>query len=324
MQNKETINSFEKQDNKELQVRPFVKWVGGKRQLLPEIAKRYPVSLDSKTDRKITTYIEPFVGGGAVLLDILQYHHHHLEKILINDTNFSLITCYRVIQENVDDLISELKKIEESYLPVTEDERIKIYYSLRDEFNSFKSKNHFLLSKEEQTRIAVLFVALNKTCFNGLYRVNKSGEFNVPKGRYKNPTILDESNLRFLSQLLKDVDIYRRNYKEMIEFVDENTFMYVDPPYRPLNKSAAFTAYDKSGFSDSDQVELYEFLQQSAEKGALWMESNSDPKNTDDNDTFFDELYSDFVIERVSAKRSINSDGTKRGTITELLIRNYS
>lgn len=294
-------------------VKPFIKWAGGKTQLLPEIRKRYPIEL--KTN--IKKYCEPFVGGGAVLFDILS--NYPIEEILINDVNNELINTYSQIRENLNKLIYELKKTEENFIILENEARKLYYYKKRERFNYLK------LNGDEKTNIekAVLFIFLNKTCFNGLFRVNKKGFFNVPMGSYKKPLICDEENLINISKLLKNVKIKNGNYKECISFIDEKTFVYIDPPYRPLTATANFTSYTENNFNDEEQIKLKKFIDSITTKRGKVLLSNSDPKNENNDDNFFDDLYNKYIIERVYAKRFINSKAENRGEITELLISNY-
>lgn len=294
-------------------VKPFIKWAGGKTQLLPEIRKRYPIEL--KTN--IKKYCEPFVGGGAVLFDILS--NYPIEEILINDVNNELINTYSQIRENLNKLIYELKKTEENFIILENEARKLYYYKKRERFNYLK------LNGDEKTNIekAVLFIFLNKTCFNGLFRVNKKGFFNVPMGSYKKPFICDEENLIKISKLLKNVKIKNGSYEECISFIDEKTFVYIDPPYRPLTATANFTSYTENNFNDEEQIKLKKFIDSITTKRGKVLLSNSDPKNENNDDNFFDDLYNKYIIERVYAKRFINSKAENRGEITELLISNY-
>lgn len=291
------------------ETKPFVKWAGGKRQLLPIIIKNLPKEL---IENRIKTYIEPFVGGGAVFFYIVE--NYKLDRIILNDKNEELIDVYRVIQNNVVALIDELRKVEKEYLSLDENGRKAYFYEKRDQYNS---------NKKDRILTAVNFIFLNRTCFNGLYRVNKKGEFNVPYGRYKNPTILDEENLRNVSICLKNVELHSGDFEEIENYVDDKSFIYLDPPYRPLDATSNFTSYDKGEFNDDDQKRLAAFYRLLNEKGAKLMLSNSDPKNIDEKDDFFDELYKGFNIKRVYANRMINSNGKGRGKINELLITNY-
>jgi len=294
-----------------LQVKPFVKWAGGKAQILGKIRQGYPSGLG----KTITKYAEPFVGGGAVLFDVLS--KYQLEEVYISDMNRELIETYTQIRKNVKDLISVLSTLEFEYLPLSYDERKDYYYAKRERFNALKA------NVATGVEIAALFIYLNRTCFNGLYRVNNKGGFNVPMGSYKNPTICDSDNLLAVSKSLQGVKIVCGDYKESGAFIDDKTFAYFDPPYRPLSVTAGFTSYAQDGFDDGKQAELACFIKEMSRKGACVVASNSDPKNTDENDNFFDNLYNTLSIVRISASRAINSVGARRGRISELLISNY-
>ncbi len=288
-------------------VKPFVKWVGGKSQLLQDIRTKYPQNIDR--------YCEPFVGGGAVLFDVLA--NHHPKEVLINDINPNLITTYIQIRDDVKTLISALSYMQNKFLAKDTDARKQMYLLAREEFNNLiKDKI------DDNLKRATLFIFLNRTCFNGLYRVNSKGLFNVPMGDYKKPLICDADNLRAISTLLQGVNISCADYKSCLDFIDKNTFVYIDPPYRPLTKTASFTSYSEAEFGDKQQIELSRFVNDISQKGARIVISNSDPKNTDENDSFFDELYKGYAILRVSAKRMINSKASGRGSINELLICN--
>ncbi len=289
--------------------KPFVKWVGGKTQLLEEIRTKYPQQIDK--------YCEPFVGGGAVLFDILTKFQP--KEVLINDINKELINTYSQIKNNCQNLINELLVLQNIYITQDNNTNKIFYLSKRERFNSLNLKND-----SEKLEKAALFIFLNKTCFNGLYRVNAKGLFNVPFNNAKNPLLCDEDNLRECSKLLQNVQMTVGDYSECKSFINEKTFVYLDPPYRPLTETSAFTFYDKKGFSDKNQIELGNFVSEISKKGAKVVLSNSDPKNVNENDNFFDELYSQFEIERVSASRMINSNAKKRGAINELLITNIA
>ncbi len=288
-------------------VKPFVKWAGGKSRLLSDIRSKYPT--------KITKYCEPFVGGGAVLLDILA--NFNPDKIMINDINAELVNTYVQIRDNVDTLIEQLQTMQDIFWSMNKDERKAYYYGKRERFNFLKKSNDNLIEK------ATLFILLNKTCFNGLYRVNCKGEYNVPMGEYKNPHICDSENLKLVSKLLQGVQIICDDYSATADFIDENTFVYIDPPYRPLTKTSSFTSYASTKFGDKEQIELSRFIDKITIKGAKVVASNSDPKNVDESDNFFDNLYRSYTIMRVSATRMINSKASGRGSVNELLICNY-
>ncbi|HQL92674.1 MAG TPA: DNA adenine methylase [Anaerolineaceae bacterium] len=288
-----------------------MKWAGGKGQLLNELRKKYPKELG----RSIRKYAEPFVGGGAVLFDIL--NNYALDQVYISDINAELINTYKVLKGEPDKLIKLLYQFQSEFIPLSLDERKKYYYEKRDIFNKLNKQ------KSNQVELAAIFIFLNRTCFNGLYRVNSKGEFNVPMGSYKNPLICDSKNLLKVSRGLKNVQIVCADYLESDSFIDENTFVYFDPPYRPLNASSSFTAYTKDSFSDEDQAELATFITRLSARGSYILASNSDPKNVNPEDDFFEELYSKLAIKRVSATRIINSDASLRGKINELLISSH-
>jgi DNA adenine methylase len=287
--------------------KPFIKWAGGKGQLLPEIRRKYPFELGDT----IIKYAEPFVGGGAVLFDVLS--NYCLDEVYIGDINRELIVTYLTIRDNSELLIDKLSEMELEYLKSDEETRKEIYYANRDKFNITKST-------EDTLEIATLFIFLNKTCFNGLYRVNSKGGFNVPQGSYKRPIICDIENLAAVSKLLQGVNIIHGDYTQCRNFIDDKTFAYFDPPYRPLSETASFTAYAQDRFDDNSQAELAYFIDEMTAKGATVLASNSDPKNTNPNDNFFDNLYARHNIVRVNAGRAINSVGGSRGKISELLI----
>lgn len=293
-------------------VKPFLKWAGGKGQLIREIGQYYPFY-----DDNITKYAEPFVGGGAVLFDILS--KYCLDEIYIGDINSELINTYLVIREHIDDIVGLLRKYQNEYIPLEKENR-KVYYSdKRSRFNELKVNG----IESENIEKAALMIFLNKTCFNGLYRVNRKGLFNVPMGAYKNPLICDEKNLRSVSEKLQNVKIVCGDYRQSSKFIDEHTFVYFDPPYRPITETASFTAYTENLFDDKEQIELAEFVEQMNKKGAKVVISNSDPKNSNTDDDFFDNIYSSHKIKRVEATRMINCNSEARGKIKELLISNF-
>lgn len=291
--------------------KPFLKWAGGKGQLLKEIEQYYPFSKDTT----ITKYAEPFVGGGAVLFDIL--NKFKLQEVYISDINAELINTYTVIRDDIDALLGVLRHFENNYLALDNDDRKEVYLAKRARFNELKSK------KENRIELAALMIFLNKTCFNGLYRVNRKGEYNVPIGAYKKPIICNEHNLKIVSKKLQNVNIVCGDYKKSGDFIDNKTFVYFDPPYRPLTPTASFTSYTEGMFDDKNQLELAKFIQELDKKGAKIVASNSDPKNANKDDNFFDKAYAKQNIRRVSATRMINRNSDKRGKINELLISNF-
>ena len=292
------------------EAKPFVKWVGGKTQLLDEIRKYYPSQVDK--------YCEPFVGGGAVLFDVLAKCHP--DDILINDINGELINTYNQIKANCNGLIDLLAELQEKYWSSSLEENKALYLEKRERFNSLKVNGN----KKENLEKGALFIFLNKTCFNGLFRVNSKGLFNVPFNSAKKPLLCDEANLKACSRLLKKVKMSVGNYSQCKDFIDSKTFVYLDPPYRPLTETAAFTSYNENGFGDKEQIELAKFIEAISRRKALVVTSNSDPKNVREDDNFFDKLYQKFSIKRVSASRMINSNAKKRGAINELLISNVA
>lgn len=295
-----------------IEAKPFLKWAGGKGQLLSQLSERLP----ERISREPFTYIEPFVGGGAMLFYMLQ-HFGNIKKAVINDINEDLILTYRTVKDDVEALISKLAKIEEDYFAIVEqDKRSQLFYEIREQYNQHDGNAIERVSQ---------LIFLNKTCFNGLFRVNKRGQFNVPFGKYANPTICNAEVLRADSQLLQSaqVEICQGDYAQILRHIDGLTFVYLDPPYRPLDATSSFTAYAKGDFNDDDQRALAAFCHQLSDAGCYWMESNADCSAKNPEDTFFEELYKDFRIERVYASRFINANPEKRGKLTELLIKNY-
>ena len=290
------------------EIKPFLKWVGGKRQLLDEIRKYYPT--------EIKRYCEPFIGGAAVLFDILI--NYSPKEILINDLNSNLANVYIQVRDNPDKLIKSLKRIEGEYISRSYEEQKDMYGYLRTKYN----ESIPLINDHLRMRNAVLFIFLNKTGFNGLYRVNKSGLYNVPMGKYKSPCICDETTIRNVSNVLQNVKITSGDYSGCLDFINSDTFVYLDPPYRPISSTASFAAYDKDTFGDNQQKELKLFIDKCVAKGAVFALSNSDPKNLDPNDDFFDDLYKDYIIERVEARRNINCKGSGRSKINEIIVHN--
>ena len=300
---------YNKSDDKV--VKPFLKWAGGKGQLLKEIEQYYPF------DDGITKYAEPFVGGGAVLFDILS--KYDLEEVYISDLNKELINTYTVIKNNIDTLVELLSKYQNEYIPMETDDRKAYYLNKRERFNDLKVNGNGSGSIEK----AALMIFLNKTCFNGLFRVNRKGLFNVPMGAYKNPLICDDKNLYAVSEKLHNVKIVCGDYKESDNFIDDKTFVYFDPPYRPITETASFTAYTENLFNDDKQIELAEFVEKMNKIGSMFVVSNSDPKNSNTDDDFFDNIYGGYKIKRVEATRMINCNSKARGKIKELLISNF-
>lgn len=301
------------------EAKPFLKWAGGKAKLIPIFEERYPVELQNG---EIDTYIEPFIGGGAVLLSIIS--KYNFNKIVINDINSELTLTYKVIREYPDKLISILDKMQEEYNCLDSlEEKQEFFYGVREKFNQSKGNINYEKIDDKSIEHAASMIFLNKSCFNGLYRENKKGGFNVPFGKKEKLNCYDKENIMAVSEKLKNAIILNGDFEKVIDYVNNHTFVYMDPPYRPLNATSNFNDYSKEPFNDDTQIRLSKFYKELNKKGAKLMESNSDPKNTDENDEFFDELYSDYKVERIYAARSINSKGTGRGKVSEILITNY-
>lgn len=298
-------------DNRIRNGKPFLKWAGGKGQLLEDIIANFPSCI-----LDIDTFIEPFIGSGAVSFKMLTLYPHL--NVIVNDINCDLINVYKAIKYKVSDLISELKYLQKEYLAFDEENRKKLFYEIRSEYNG-RNGNY----KDVSVKLASYFIFLNRTCFNGLYRVNSKNGFNVPFGKYANPKICDEETLNNDSFLLQRVKILNGDYAKTIEYASSKTLFYFDPPYKPISATASFNSYSADSFDDKQQIRLKEFCDQLTESNIKFLLSNSDPKSLNDENNFFDELYKEYYIQRVNAKRNINSKGNCRGEIKELLIRNY-
>ena len=266
---------------------PIVKWAGGKRQLIADLKNNLP--------KKFNRYFEPFIGGGALFFNIQP------ENAYISDINPELINLYQVIKNNTYELIEDLKqhKNTEEY-----------FYEIRNIDRNSKYKKWSDIQKASR------FIYMNRTCFNGLYRVNSKGEFNVPYGKYSNPRILDEVNLLNCSQLFQNTEIRHSDFSEILNHVQKGDFVYLDPPYAPLNETSSFTSYTKEGFGEDMQVKLKELCDELDKMGVHFMLSNSDTKG-------INKLYKNYEIKKVFASRAINSVASKRGKISEVLVRNY-
>ncbi len=299
--------------------KPFMKWAGGKGQLIEKLANLFPPEMKAG---KITKYVEPFIGGGALFFHIAQ-NYPSIESFFISDVNEELILAYKTIQKNVESLISLLTTLEKKYHSLDESEQKDFFYQERVDFNNKLANIDFKNFHENWIERTATIIFLNRTCFNGLFRVNSKGEFNVPFGDYKNPKICDADNLRAVSELLQKTEIKLGDFATSEKFVDSSTFVYFDPPYRPLSKTASFTSYSKFEFDDESQKRLAEYFALLSKRKAKLMLSNSDPKNENPDDCFFENLYEYFRIERVDASRMINSDASKRGKIKELVVLNY-
>ena len=291
--------------------KPFIKWVGGKGQLISQLDDLLPLDFRQWED---VTYIEPFIGGGAMLFHLLS-NYPNIKRAVINDINTDLTTCYEIVRDTPHALITALQSLQQEYdsLP-SEKAREKLYYQMRELFNT-KS-----LGKLENT---VLFFFLNRTCFNGLYRVNKKGGFNVPFGKYESPTFFNEDVIYADSELLQNVEIMNGDFEETFSKIQGKTLFYFDPPYRPLSNTSSFNSYSKEDFNDTAQIRLKQFCDRIHQAGAYFMLSNSDGRGKNVHDTFFDELYAAYSIDRVWASRCVNANASKRGKLTEILVRSY-
>ncbi len=299
--------------------KPFLKWAGGKGQLLKAFQGFYPEELKTK---QIKNYYEPFIGGGALFFDIAQ--RYNIQSAFLYDINEELILTYRVIQQDVLNLIEYLNDYKKKYEKLDEEAQSAFYYKTRENFNKSRTKINYSKYSEEWILRAAQIIFMNKTCFNGLFRFNLKGEFNVPMGRYKSPKILDEQNLVKTSKLLEIAEIKKADFREVENDIVGNSFVYFDPPYRPISKTSSFTSYSKNKFEDTEQKKLAELFQRLNNKGIKLMLSNSDPKNNNIEDNFFDDIYMKFHIFRIPAKRMINSNAAKRNAINEIVVTNYS
>lgn len=299
----------------EINAKPVLKWAGGKGMLLPQITEHLPTKLKFGA---IKRYIEPFIGGGAVFFNIA--NNYNFEDAYLFDINPELVILYNVIKYDVNDLIAELFELQQKY-NISED-KTAFYYSIRDAYNSFDKNINANSFSKDFIRRAALTVCLNRTCFNGLYRVNSKGLFNVPVGKYKNPRILDENNLKEVSKALQYATIIQADFADVLKYVNKDSFVYYDPPYRPIDANS-FNSYAVGDFNDEEQIRLKETFAKVDALGALQMLSNSDPTNHNASDHFFDDLYSKYNIHRIWAKRIINADPNGRDGVRELLITNY-
>ncbi len=288
--------------------KPFLKWVGGKTQLLPELMARLPHDFSTT----IKVYAEPFVGGGALLFHLLSKGLHP-ERIVINDSNPELANVWRTVQIFTDYLVESLARLEADYLALScEDAKRAFYLGIRSAFNAGR-----LTGPSPDVSRAAQMVFLNKTCFNGLYRVNAKGLFNVPFGKYHKPIICDETTIRNASTALKGVEILCGDFADSVADAGRGWLIYFDPPYRPISETSAFCDYTQCGFGDAEQRRLAKLCHDLDAKGARWLLSNSEAK-----DGFFDELYRGFTCDRVYATRAINSKGNGRGKIGEIIVSN--
>jgi len=292
---------------------PFLKWAGGKRQLLPQIEERLPPDIEARN-----SYIEPFVGGGSVLFRMLE--RFDFEEVNILDINAELILCYQAIRDAPMDVFNHLQSLREEY-PSDKEGQKEVYYKIREQWNLGVGNQRE--NPPDVGARAATTIFLNKTCFNGLFRVNKGGLFNVPCNYTEVPSFPTENELLEVHEALKGVNIQVASFEHCEDLAYENSFIYFDPPYRPISESSGFVSYSKDEFNDDDQRKLADLYKRLHSKGSKMILSNSDPRNSNPDDDFFDELYSEFNIDRVMARRSINSVGGGRGKITEIMVTNY-
>lgn len=296
------------------EAKPFLKWAGGKGQLLSQFDHHLPEEISEQE----FTYIEPFVGGGAMLFHLLQ-RYPNIKRAVINDINPYLITAYRVIKESSDALIERLAKLEKEYFAQKDEEAKKSFF--------LKARAIFNENELDDIDRTKYLIFLNRTCFNGLYRVNSRGKFNVPFGKYKNQTICNTEVITADSKLLNSIDVVILNgdFEQTLNYIGDGlNFYYFDPPFRPLNTTSSFNSYAMEEFNDDEQIRLRNFCSKLNERHHVkWMLSNADCSAKNPDDTFFEEIYSDFHINRVLASRAINANPNKRGKLTELLIKNY-
>lgn len=299
--------------------RPFIKWVGGKTQLLPELTK----VIESMYDfAPIDKYVEPFIGGGALFFWLCS--HKQIKSAVISDINEDLILAYKTVQHHHHELIKSLQVLETQYF-ASESEALRelMFYEIRKLYNQEKIEfNYGHVDTELAVSRVAKFIFLNKTCFNGLYRQNSKGQFNVPFGRYKTPKICDSANLVACSKVLSGVEILCGDFELSEAFINKHCLIYLDPPYKPITKTASFTKYHRGDFNDCDQVRLANYYKRIDQLGARIMLSNSDPSSEDSGNKFFDDLYSAFDILRVNVTRTVSAAAASRKSVKELIIKN--
>lgn len=283
----------------------FIKWAGSKRQLIPTLDSRLPDDFK----KNIKKYVEPFIGGGSYYFHIIE-NYKNIKKAFLNDINPKLTNCYKMIKNHPDVLNTKMKRLNDMYNTIdNEEDKKEIFNIIKHSFNR---------NEGNDAEMASYFIFLNKTCFNGLYRVNSKGEFNVPYGKNPHPNLYNELRINTCHKLLKKAKITDGDFAKLVDEADENTFFYLDPPYRPISKTSSFTSYYNVPFDDKEQIRLKEFCDAIDDKGAYFLMSNSDCE-----DGFFDELYKEYFIEKIKARRNINSRGEARGYISEILVTNY-
>lgn len=298
---------------------PFLKWAGGKGQLLPQLAARLPAALRAG---RLERYVEPFVGSGALFFYVRQ--RYAVGEYVLIDRNPALIQVYQAVQSHVDALIERLLDWQARYRALDEAGRRTLYYAVRTAFNAHLAEGDESRLPTALIEQAARFIFLNRTCYNGLFRVNRQGAFNVPFGRYRNPTICQSDNLRAAARCLAGVRLTQGDFTTCRAYVDAGAFVYFDPPYRPLGPTANFTAYATDAFDEAQQRRLASLYRDLAQGNAYLMLSNSDPVGLGSADPFYAAAYAGFHVEKVQARRRINSRADGRGAIDEVLILNYA
>ncbi len=301
-----------------MKAKPFLKWVGGKGQLVKKFRSFYPDELKAGS---IQQYYEPFLGGGAVFFDIAQ--KYKISSAYLYDVNEELILAYCVVQRDVHKLMDYLEQYEKKYLPLDNEKRKEYFYEIRQHYNRQRSDINYKVYTGNWIPRAAQIIFLNKTCYNGLFRMNSKGEFNSPAGDYHRPNILNRENLEKVSELLQIAEIRSEDFRTLHKNHMQNAFVYFDPPYRPISRTASFTSYSRHEFKDTEQKKLASVFHKLNDKGICLMLSNSDPKNINKDDDFFDRLYARYNIHRIEARRMVNSVASKRGAVNEIVVTNY-
>ena len=290
--------------------KPVVKWAGGKYRLSATIIEKSQEFLDWN---RFERYVEPFVGGGGMFFAVC--NQFQFKEKVISDVNPELVNLYLKLRDQSVELLAVLQSLQEHFNSLQSDElREQFYYQIREDFN------HGVLERQLNAEHAALFVALNKLGFNGLYRVNSKGLFNVPFGKKKRIKLIDAQNLQLVSELLQNTEILLDDFEGTSKYAAPSTLFYFDSPYRPLSNTAAFTAYAKNAFNDDEQIRLAQFCEHIHARQAKFILSNSDPKNTAENDNFFDELYRDYKLLRINASRTISASAKGRAKVSEILV----
>jgi DNA adenine methylase len=301
-----------------LPIKPFIKWAGGKTQLLEQIKKYCPSEL---LKGKIKSYYEPFLGGGAFFLNLCSMQK--FDNVILSDVNKELVLTYLVVKNNTQELLQFLHQFKETYLRLPDKQKEIYYYEMRDAFNIQRFSINYIVYNYNWISRAAQFIFLNKTCFNGLFRINQKGDFNVPFGKRYNPEIFIPNNLITISKLISNAEISSKDFSCVTSEYLKDSFFFLDPPYRPLIKCSNFTSYNQIDFKESDQLRLVTFFKNIDRRGAKIMMTNSNPENGKKQDNFFYENYSSYNIHKIKSARMINNISGKRYILTDLLITNY-